>query len=58
MEEYRDKPFYSLTLPKADISNDLDFDMIKGRYLRVIRDKRLNDLTNDEIVAFCAGIQV
>nr|CAD2141681.1 unnamed protein product [Meloidogyne enterolobii] len=51
-----DKPHYTLTLPKADISQDLDFDSIKGRYLRIIRDKLKNN-KNDEIADLCAAIQ-
>uniref|UniRef100_A0A915LHB8 Exportin-4 n=1 Tax=Meloidogyne javanica TaxID=6303 RepID=A0A915LHB8_MELJA len=52
-----DKPHYTLTLPKADISQDLDFDSIKGRYLRIIREKLKNN-KNDEIVDLCAAIQI
>jgi hypothetical protein len=32
--------------------------MIKGRFLRVIRNKKLKNISNDEIIDFCAGIQV
>uniref|UniRef100_A0A1I8B0P9 N(6)-L-threonylcarbamoyladenine synthase n=1 Tax=Meloidogyne hapla TaxID=6305 RepID=A0A1I8B0P9_MELHA len=53
----RDQPRYVLTLPQADISEDLDFDLIKGRYLGIIRN-RLKDNINDEIgLKYGASIQ-